>query len=57
MNRRLYVDGELVGEDTQSKPASCSGDMYSGVGSDLSSGTFFTGLIDDVRIYSRAIQP
>ena len=28
-----------------------------GAGKNLSAGTLFTGLIDDIRIYSRAVQP
>ena len=56
-NRRLYVDYVLVAEDTKSQLASWYRGLYIGVGSDLSPSTFFTGLIDDVRIYSRAVRP
>jgi hypothetical protein len=31
--------------------------LYIGVGKDYASGTFFSGLIDDVRIYNRAVAP
>ncbi|MHC4171352.1 MAG: hypothetical protein ACYTBX_15515 [Planctomycetota bacterium] len=31
--------------------------MYFGAGKDLDTVTFFSGLIDDVRIYDRAITP
>lgn len=50
--RRLYVDGALVAEDTQSSLASSSGGLHIGCGSDMSPGTFWKGLIDDVRVYN-----
>jgi hypothetical protein len=33
------------------------GGLYFGVGSILAPGTFFSGLIDDIRIYNRAVSP
>jgi len=33
------------------------GGLYLGAGSTLTSGTFFSGLIDDVRIYNRVVHP
>ncbi|MHC4582854.1 MAG: hypothetical protein ACYS14_15490 [Planctomycetota bacterium] len=36
--------------------ASGSG-LYIGVGQDYAAGTLFSGLIDDIRIYSRAVEP
>ena len=52
-NRILYVDDAEVARDTQpSLPISGTG-LYMGAGSKLSKGTFWSGLIDDVRIYSR----
>jgi hypothetical protein len=56
-NRRLYVDDVLAAEDTQSGLADCSAGMIIGGGSTMASGTLFTGLIDDVRIYNRAVKP
>jgi hypothetical protein len=32
-------------------------DEYIGTGKTLDAGSFFSGLIDDVRIYNRAIKP
>jgi hypothetical protein len=56
--RSLYVDDALVGRDRQAGgPASCEGGLNVGCGKDMSPGTFFTGLIDDVRIYDRAVRP
>jgi len=56
-HRRLYVDGEEVATDTQDGLASSDGGLILGSGSHLTNGTFFTGLIDDVRIYNRAVKP
>ena len=57
--RHLYVDGVEVAKDTA--PLSALEDAYSGlyfgVGSTLAPGTFFSGLIDDMRIYNRAVKP
>jgi hypothetical protein len=33
------------------------GGLYIGASKNLETGTFFSGLIDDVRIYNRAITP
>ena len=56
-NRILYVDNIEVEKDTQSNVPSSAGGLYIGGGSKLGAGTFWTGLIDDVRIYSRAVKP
>ena len=56
-NRRLYADGMLVAEDTQEALEGSSGGMVLGCGANMAPGTFWTGLIDDVRIYSRAVRP
>ena len=56
-NRLLYVDDMEVARDTQpSLPGSSTG-LYIGVGNKLSKGSFWSGLIDDVRIYNRAVKP
>jgi Tol biopolymer transport system component len=59
--RYLYVDrAEVakVAKDTEpSMLESSDGGLYLGAGSTLESGSFFSGLIDDVRIYNRAITP
>jgi hypothetical protein len=56
-NRRLYVDDVLVAEDTQQGLAACYGGLQIGCGGDMAAGTFWSGLIDDVRIYNRAVRP
>jgi len=55
--RRLYVDDMLVGQDAQGELAGCSGGLKIGSGHNVAPGTYWTGLIDDVRIYSRAVRP
>jgi hypothetical protein len=57
MRRSLYVDDVLVAQDEQDSLAACPGGLNLGCGADLSPGTFFSGLIDDVRIYNRAVRP
>jgi len=57
LHRTLFVDGIAVGEDTPTAMASSDRGLYIGVGKDFSADSFFSGLIDDVRIYSRAIKP
>jgi len=56
-NRTLYVDDIEVAKDAQSSLAASGGGLYIGAGSTLAPGTFWSGLIDDVRIYNRAVKP
>jgi hypothetical protein len=57
--RCLYVDGIEVDRDTQAITAAslkhCDGGLYIGTSKTLDTGTFFSGLIDDVRIYNVAL--
>ncbi|UCC98214.1 MAG: PD40 domain-containing protein [Phycisphaerales bacterium] len=55
LNRALRVDGIVVAEDTQSSIQPSAGGLHIGTGKDLASGTYFSGLIDDVRLYDYAI--
>ncbi len=56
-DRILYVDDIEVARDTTTNLESASGGLYIGAGSDLEPGAFWSGLIDDVRIYNRAVKP
>ncbi len=56
-NRILYVDDIEVVKDTQANLSNSSGGLYIGAGSTLAPGSFWSGLIDDVRIYNRAVKP
>jgi len=55
--RILYVDDVQVAKDTQAGLVGSQGGLYIGAGKVLESGSFFSGLIDDVRIYDRAVTP
>ncbi len=56
-HRTLYVDGLAVAEDTQRNLAGSEGGLYIGTGKAMKSATYWSGLIDDVRIYNRAVTP
>ena len=56
-NRILYVDDVSVAQDTQDDLGASDSGLYIGTGKGMESGTFWPGLIDDVRIYNRAIIP
>lgn len=56
-SRSLHVDGMLVSTDEQGSLAESRGGLYIGCGANQSPESFFTGLIDDVRIYRRMVQP
>ena len=56
-NRILYVDDVEVATDAQTSLTGSAGGLYIGADSALSDGTFWSGLIDDVRIYNRAVRP
>ena len=58
-SRCLYVDGREAAADTRklAKLRASTNGLFIGVGSDLSPATFWSGLIDDIRIYNRAIKP
>lgn len=55
--RAIYVDETLVAEDVQASLASCEGGLNFGCDGDMTLGKFWSGLIDDVRIYNRAVRP
>ena len=56
-NRSLYVGDMQVAADTHNALKSLGGGLYIGTGSGLEPGSFWSGLIDDVRIYNRAVTP
>jgi hypothetical protein len=57
LNRTLYVDDFLVAEDTQNGLNSSDNGLYIGCGKNMELGTYWNGLIDDVRIYNRVVRP
>jgi hypothetical protein len=56
-NRILYVDDVEVAYDTLSALRSSEGSLYIGTSRSFEAGIFWSGLIDDVRIYSRVVKP
>ncbi len=57
-DRILYVDDIEVARDTLSGGMKgAESGLYMGVARDLAEGTFWSGLIDDVRIYDRVVEP
>ncbi len=56
-NRTLYVDDIAVAEDAQNGLEGSPNGLYIGCGKNMQPGTYFSGLIDDVRIYNRAVHP
>ena len=55
--RILYVDDIPVALDTQSALDGATGGLVLGVGTENQIGSFWSGLIDDVRIYDRVVEP
>lgn len=56
-NRILYVDGIEVTRDAPGDLAGSTGGLIIGAGSTLAAGTSWSGMIDDLRIYDRAVKP
>ncbi len=55
--RILYVDDIEVVRDTVNNLDSASGSLFIGVDSNLEADSFWSGMIDDVRIYDRVVAP
>ena len=56
-SRNLHVDDKCVAQDSEVGLSDSHDGMNIGAGKNLIPATFFTGLIDDVRIYNRAVKP
>jgi hypothetical protein len=56
-NRTLYFDNVAVADDTQTNLEGSNNGLYIGCGKTMEAETFWSGLIDDVRIYNRAVIP
>jgi hypothetical protein len=57
LNRSLYVDDILAAEDTQQGLASFIGGLNIGCGMNSAAETFWSGILDEIRIYNRAVTP
>ena len=55
--RVLYVDDVEVARDTAADLEPAVGGLRLGADGFLTAGTFWSGLIDDVRVYNRAVEP
>ena len=56
-SRNLYVDGTHVAADEQSGLLTGTLGLNIGCDKDMTPDSFFSGLIDDVRVYNRAVEP
>jgi len=56
-NRALHMDGVEVARDTQPSLAASAGSLHIGGGRYIAPASLWSGLIDDVRIYNRVVQP
>ena len=56
-HRHLYVDGTEVAKETNTLAPlkSATGGLYIGAGKNLDAGTFFSGPLDDIRIYNQPL--
>lgn len=57
VSRRLRVDDILVAKDTDTALIASSGGLNIGCGAIMLPTTFWKDLIDDVRVYDRAVKP
>jgi hypothetical protein len=55
--RTLFVDNVEVAKGTQGTLVGSTGSLQIGAGKNLESGSLWSGLIDDVKIYDRAMVP
>jgi hypothetical protein len=55
--RILYVDDLPVALDSQTSLGGSTGGLVIGVGTENQAGSFWSGMIDDVRIYDRVVEP
>jgi len=56
-SRTLYVDRVAVAQDIQDGLEGSNNGLYIGTGNFMEPGTYWSGLIDDVRIYNRVVIP
>jgi len=57
VGKSLYVDGVEVARDNTLPALPAIGDLRIGADKILDPGSFFTGMIDDIRIYNQALEP
>jgi hypothetical protein len=57
LHRTFYVNDLAVAEDKQDNLEVSEKSLLIGTGRAMKPGSFWGGLIDDVRIYNRAVSP
>ena len=57
INRILYVDDVMVATDTPSELVGSNGGLNIGCDKNQTPDSFWSGMIDDVRVYNRAVKP
>jgi len=57
LHRQLYVDNVSVAKDTRANLEISQSGLLIGTGKAMEAGTYWSGLIDDVRIYNRVVRP
>jgi len=57
LHRKLNVDGVTLTEDTLDGLEGSENGLYIGTNKTMEPGTYWSGLIDDVRIYNRVMKP
>jgi hypothetical protein len=55
--RTLFVDSTAMAQDMQDGLGDSDNGLYIGTGNAMEPGTFWSGMIDDVRIYNRVVIP
>ena len=55
--RMLYVDDIMAAEDIQNGLTGSYDNLYIGCGKGMEADSYFSGLIDDIRIYNRVVSP
>ena len=55
--RSLYADNKLAAQDSVTGFPGSGAGLYVGLGSKRTAASYWSGLIDDVRIYNRAVKP
>jgi acyl-CoA thioesterase I len=56
-SKALYVDGVEAASNNTPPILPSTGALYIGAGKNLETASFFSGLIDDVRVYNQALEP
>ena len=56
-SRMLFIDGVQVATDAMTSLSASTTGLHIGAAGALTPGSFWSGLIDEVRIYNQAVKP